>query len=172
MRSYNRPQLAEDFAEEVERIEALLARLGARLMPTGMHPWMDPSREFQVWPHGGSQIYQAFDRIFDCRGHGWANLQSAHINLPFGNDEEFARLRGLRVELYYLLLLGLTALTVVLLVSVVGIVLVIALLWLLAAVLVINTDFWSLYDPAASSDPLPALEHALHHWEEIDLVED
>ena len=51
-------------------------------------------------------------------------------------------------------------------------VLVIALLWLLAAVLVINTDFWSLYDPAASSDPLPALEHALHHWEEIDLVED
>jgi zinc transport system permease protein len=45
-------------------------------------------------------------------------------------DEEFARLRGINVELYYLLLLGLTALTVVLLVSVVGIVLVIALLTL------------------------------------------
>jgi zinc transport system permease protein len=43
-------------------------------------------------------------------------------------DEEFARLRGLSVELYYLLLLCLTALTVVLLTSVVGIVLVIALL--------------------------------------------
>ena len=43
-------------------------------------------------------------------------------------DEEFARVRGLKVELYSLLLLGLTALTVVLLVSVVGIVLVIALL--------------------------------------------
>jgi zinc transport system permease protein len=49
-------------------------------------------------------------------------------------DEEFARLRGIRVEVYYLLLLGLTALTVVLLVSVVGIVLVIALLSLPAAV--------------------------------------
>jgi zinc transport system permease protein len=49
-------------------------------------------------------------------------------------DEEFARLRGLQVELYYLLLLGLTALTVVLLVSVVGIVLVIALLTLPVAI--------------------------------------
>lgn len=49
-------------------------------------------------------------------------------------DEEFARLRGVNVELFYLLLLCLTALTVVLLVSVVGIVMVIALLTLPAAV--------------------------------------
>ena len=49
-------------------------------------------------------------------------------------DEEFARLRGLRVEVYYILLLCLTALTVVLLVSVVGIVMVIALLTLPVAV--------------------------------------
>jgi zinc transport system permease protein len=49
-------------------------------------------------------------------------------------DEEFARVRGMRVEFYYLTLLGLTALTVVLLVTVVGIILVIALLTLPAAV--------------------------------------
>ncbi len=49
-------------------------------------------------------------------------------------DEEFARVRGLRVEVYYLLLLVLTAVTVVLLVSVVGIVLVIALLTLPVAI--------------------------------------
>ncbi len=49
-------------------------------------------------------------------------------------DEEFARLRGIHVELYFLLLLCLTALTVVLLVTVVGIVMVIALLTLPAAV--------------------------------------
>jgi zinc transport system permease protein len=49
-------------------------------------------------------------------------------------DEEFARLRGIHVEFYYLLLLCLTALTVVLLVTVVGIVMVIALLTLPAAV--------------------------------------
>lgn len=45
-------------------------------------------------------------------------------------DEEFARLRGLNVEAYTLLLLCLTALTVVLLVQVVGLILVIALLTL------------------------------------------
>jgi zinc transport system permease protein len=49
-------------------------------------------------------------------------------------DEEFARIRGLNVEAYVLVLLVLTALTVVLLVSVVGIVLVIALLTLPAAI--------------------------------------
>ncbi len=49
-------------------------------------------------------------------------------------DEEFARLRGLRVEFYYILLLCLAALTVVLLISVVGIVLVIALLTLPVAI--------------------------------------
>jgi len=49
-------------------------------------------------------------------------------------DEKFARLRGINVEFYYLLLLCLTALTVVLLVTVVGIVMVIALLTLPAAV--------------------------------------
>ena len=45
-------------------------------------------------------------------------------------DEEFARLRGIRVDLYYLILLCLTALTVVLLTTVVGIVMVIALITL------------------------------------------
>lgn len=49
-------------------------------------------------------------------------------------DEEFARLRGVPVELLYILLLGLTALTVVLLITVVGAVLVIALLTLPVAI--------------------------------------
>lgn len=49
-------------------------------------------------------------------------------------DSRFARLRGIRVQFYYLLLLLLTALTIVLLLPVVGIVMVIALLTLPAAV--------------------------------------
>ncbi len=49
-------------------------------------------------------------------------------------DEEFARLRGLNVEFYYLMLLCLIALTVVLLITVVGIILVIALLTLPVAI--------------------------------------
>jgi zinc transport system permease protein len=49
-------------------------------------------------------------------------------------DEEFARLRGLHVEFWYILLLCLTAITVVLLSSVVGIIMVIALLTLPVAI--------------------------------------
>ncbi|MBU0518292.1 metal ABC transporter permease [bacterium] len=49
-------------------------------------------------------------------------------------DEEYARLRGINVEFYYLMLLFLTALTVVLMVRIVGIVMVIALLTLPAGI--------------------------------------
>ncbi|MCI0399790.1 MAG: metal ABC transporter permease [Gammaproteobacteria bacterium] len=51
-------------------------------------------------------------------------------------DEEFARLRGMHIEFYYLLLLCMLALTVVLLIQVVGLILVIALLTLPAAIAV------------------------------------
>ncbi len=43
-------------------------------------------------------------------------------------DEEFARLRGIRIEIYYTLLMCMVALTVVLLIQIVGLILVIALL--------------------------------------------
>lgn len=49
-------------------------------------------------------------------------------------DEEFARIRGVNVEFFYILLLCLTGLTVVILVNVVGIVMVIALITLPVAV--------------------------------------
>jgi carboxylate-amine ligase len=80
------------FHRELRHIEGLLQPLGARLLGGAMHPWMDPDREMKLWTHDYSPVYAAFDRIFDCRGHGWANLQSMHINLPFGDDEEFGRL--------------------------------------------------------------------------------
>lgn len=82
------------FLGEVRHVDALLEPMGARLMPGGAHPWMDPEREFRIWPHEGREIYTAFDRIFDCRGHGWANLQSVHLNLPFADDHEFGRLHA------------------------------------------------------------------------------
>lgn len=49
-------------------------------------------------------------------------------------DSDFARIQGVKVEVYYMLLLCLTALTIVLLISVVGIIMVIALLTLPAAI--------------------------------------
>ena len=86
--------LASEFHAEVRQINRRLQALGGQLMPSAMHPWMDPFREMRLWPHDDSAVYQAFNRIFDCRGHGWANLQSVHLNLPFANDEEFGRLHA------------------------------------------------------------------------------
>jgi gamma-glutamyl:cysteine ligase YbdK (ATP-grasp superfamily) len=87
-------RLAAGFQAEVGAVNARLAPLGARLMPTAMHPWMDPRREARLWPHQYAEIYSTYDRIFDCRRHGWANLQSMHVNLPFAGDAELERLLG------------------------------------------------------------------------------
>jgi hypothetical protein len=85
--------LADAFQRNVAIAVEALERDGLTLMPTAMHPWMDPAR-VELWPHGSREIYEAFDRIFSCKGHGWANLQSAHLNLPFDGDEEFGRLHA------------------------------------------------------------------------------
>lgn len=84
--------LADRFQRSVEEASHHLAPLGARLLPGGMHPWMDPARELRLWPHEYNEVYRAFDRIFGCAGHGWANLQSTHVNLPYRGDDEFFRL--------------------------------------------------------------------------------
>lgn len=86
--------IAAGFQAEVEAINSLLQPMGARLMPTAMHPWMDPATETRLWPHDQAPIYQAYDRVFGCSQHGQANLQSMHLNLPFANDGEFARLHA------------------------------------------------------------------------------
>lgn len=82
------------FQQDVGRINGILKDFKARLMPGGAHPWMNPFRETRLWPHHHSAIYEAYNKIFDCRGHGWSNLQSSHLNLPFAGDDEFGRLHA------------------------------------------------------------------------------
>ncbi len=86
--------LSAVFHENVREINRLLEAYEAVLLPTGAHPLMDPYTETVIWPHENNEIYDLYNRIFDCRGHGWSNLQSTHINLPFCGDEEFARLHA------------------------------------------------------------------------------
>lgn len=86
--------IAAGFQAEIGRINTRLAEFGARLMPGAMHPWMDPAAETRLWPHHDALIYRTYDRIFGCNSHGWANIQSMHLNLPFADDAEFARLHA------------------------------------------------------------------------------
>ncbi|HCM75296.1 MAG TPA: glutamate--cysteine ligase [Cytophagales bacterium] len=86
--------LENGFAENVKRINAILDKWNAMLMPTAAHPFMDPLKETKLWPHDNNEVYQIYDKIFNTQGHGWSNLQSTHLNLPFYDDEEFAKLHA------------------------------------------------------------------------------
>jgi len=85
-------QIRDDFQEAIKRLQPLLLQHNLQLLPSGAHPWMNPERETKRWPHGNNAIYQQYDKIFNCKGHGWANLQSMHINLPFSTEAEFSYL--------------------------------------------------------------------------------
>jgi glutamate---cysteine ligase / carboxylate-amine ligase len=86
--------LDDEAMADVREIEQILKGVNGRLMPGAAHPWMDPEHETRLWPHEDNEIYEAFDRIFGCTGHGWSNLQCTHVNLPFNGDAEFARLHA------------------------------------------------------------------------------
>lgn len=86
--------VAEQFQQAILQLQPILEKHHLQLLPTGAHPWMDPLTETKRWPHGNRDIYQQYDSIFNCCGHGWANLQSMHVNLPFANDEEFSQLHN------------------------------------------------------------------------------
>lgn len=86
--------VTEHFQKTILELQPLLAQHHLLLLPTGAHPWMNPHTETVRWPHGNNAIYKQFDAIFDCRGHGWSNLQSMHVNMPYANQEEFNQLHN------------------------------------------------------------------------------
>jgi len=74
---------------------------------------MDPMKDTRLWPHDSNDVYAQYNKIFNCHGHGWSNLQSVHLNLPFYDDEEFAKLHA-AVRMILPLLPGLSASTPIL----------------------------------------------------------
>jgi len=72
-------------------LDFLEKRYEARLLGTGMHPsaLLD---KVKVWSHRDRQIYEALSRIFNLNQHGWLNIQSFQLNLPFKNEHEALRL--------------------------------------------------------------------------------
>jgi gamma-glutamyl:cysteine ligase YbdK (ATP-grasp superfamily) len=86
--------LEKAFVRNVAHINSLLNEWGARLLPSAAHPFMNPFSDTQLWPHDNNEVYSLYDKIFDSKGHGWSNLQSTHLNLPFHGDEEFGKLHA------------------------------------------------------------------------------
>lgn len=87
--------ISEYFQNAILNLQPLLKQHNLLLLPTGAHPWMNPHLETVRWPHGSHDIYNQYDAIFNCQGHGWANLQSMHVNLPYSNEVEFGQLHNI-----------------------------------------------------------------------------
>jgi carboxylate-amine ligase len=64
------------------------------LLGTGMHPLLRLD-ETSVWPHRHRKIYHAYSEIFNLKQHGWLNIQSFHLNLPYAREEMGVRLHNL-----------------------------------------------------------------------------
>lgn len=80
---------SKNFHKEIIHINKELAKINAMLLPSATHPFMNSQEEMVIWPYDANEIYTTYDRIFNCKGHGWANLQSAHLNISFNGDDQF-----------------------------------------------------------------------------------
>ncbi len=80
-------QFEETMQKGVTSLSAILENYGASLLGTGMHPFLNLS-ETGVWPHRHRKIYEEYAKIFNLKQHGWLNIQSFHLNLPYSNEGE------------------------------------------------------------------------------------
>ncbi|MEM3652633.1 MAG: glutamate-cysteine ligase family protein [Nitrososphaerales archaeon] len=67
--------------------ELLRMKYGVSLLGTGMHPTLK-LEETSIWRHRHKHIYDAYGRIFNLRQHGWLNIQSFQLNLPYLNEKD------------------------------------------------------------------------------------
>jgi len=90
---FNSPQdFEETMTHAVQQIlDFLEKRYEARLLGLGMHPSLMLDK-VKVWSHRDRQIYGALSRIFNLNQHGWLNIQSFQLNLPFQNEYEAVKL--------------------------------------------------------------------------------
>jgi gamma-glutamyl:cysteine ligase YbdK (ATP-grasp superfamily) len=75
-------------------LHILEKRYRAYLLGTGMHPLLR-LEETSVWSHRHRKIYQEYGRVFNLKQHGWLNIQSFHLNLPYSNEENSILLHNL-----------------------------------------------------------------------------
>jgi len=71
----------------------------AKMMGLGMHPFLK-LQEASVWSHKDKRIYDALNRLFNLRQHGWLNIQSFQMNLSYQNERDAVKMHNsLRVIL-------------------------------------------------------------------------
>ena len=84
-------KLHQAIAVPMKAIAEAARQSGARLLPTGMHPWMSGDKAL-FWKRHHQDIYGVYRRLFNPRADGFCNVQSAQLNLPYNSQESFYRL--------------------------------------------------------------------------------
>ena len=92
---YSPVEFEETMQEAVQTLQSFIGRkYGAHLLGTGMHPLLRLD-ETNVWPHRHRQIYEALGKIFNLKRHGWLNIQSYQLNLPYSDEKSGVLLHNL-----------------------------------------------------------------------------
>ena len=97
---FKSPELFEETMQNavIKILEFLHKRYHANLLGGGMHPLLNLDGT-GVWPHRHRKIYEEYGKIFKLRRHGWLNIQSFHLNLPYANETEGIKLHNLMAGL-------------------------------------------------------------------------
>jgi gamma-glutamyl:cysteine ligase YbdK (ATP-grasp superfamily) len=75
-------------------LDFLWKKYRSGLLGTGMHPLLRLG-ETGVWSHRHRQIYEEYSKVFNLKQHGWLNIQSYHLNLPYAREKTGVKLHNL-----------------------------------------------------------------------------
>jgi gamma-glutamyl:cysteine ligase YbdK (ATP-grasp superfamily) len=86
-------EFEETMQTAVSTLSGIVQKHGANLLGTGMHPLLRLS-DTGVWPHHHRRIYQEYGKLFNLNRHGWLNIQSFHLNLPYETDKDATQIHN------------------------------------------------------------------------------
>ncbi len=86
-------EFEETMHNAVTTLNGIVQKHGAQLLGTGMHPLLHLS-DTGVWQHYHKKIYNEYGKIFDLHRHGWLNIQSFHLNLPYQKEADAAQIHN------------------------------------------------------------------------------
>jgi gamma-glutamyl:cysteine ligase YbdK (ATP-grasp superfamily) len=88
----------ETMQNAVSTLNQIVHKHGALLLGTGMHPLLK-LEDTAIWSHYHRKIYQEYGKIFKLNQHGWLNIQSFHLNLPYRKEADGIQMHNLLANL-------------------------------------------------------------------------
>ena len=86
-------EFEETMQSAVSTLNGIVQKHGVMLLGTGMHPLLQ-LQDTAIWPHYHRKIYDAYGKIFNLNQHGWLNIQSFHLNLPYQKETDATQIHN------------------------------------------------------------------------------